>query len=107
MRRRTILWATTALLFPGMVWAHGPTRQNVTLTADVAASPWEVWAVVGNFDDMSWHPAVFATQGNGGNEINATRLLTLGQEGGPTIVEIPCKYSDETMNYSYRITGRG
>ena len=104
MRRRTILWATTALLFPGMVWAHGPTRQNVTLTADVAASPWEVWAVVGNFDNMSWHPAVFTTHGNGGNEINATRLLTLGQEGGPTIDEIPCKYSDKTMSYSYRIT---
>ncbi|NOD30217.1 MULTISPECIES: SRPBCC family protein [Ruegeria] len=104
MNRRFLLAATTALLVPGPVWAHGPTRQKVTLTAEVAASPEEVWAVVGNFDDMSWHPAVFATEGNGGNAIDATRLLTLGQEGGPTINEILYKYSAEKMSYSYRIT---
>lgn len=104
MDRRTLLVTTAALLVPGMVWAHGPTRQKVTLTTEVAASPEEVWAVVGNFDDMSWHPAVFSTEGNGGNEIDATRLLTLGQEGGPTIDEILYKFSDEKMSYSYRIT---
>lgn len=104
MNRRTLLVTTAALLVPGMVWAHGPTRQKVTLTTEVAASPEEVWAVVGKFDDMSWHPAVFSTEGSGGNEIDATRLLTLGQEGGPTIDEILYKFSDEKMSYSYRIT---
>lgn len=104
MNRRLLLAATTALLVPGLGWAHGPTRQKVTLSAEVAASPEEVWAVVGNFDDMSWHPAVFATEGTGGNAIDATRVLTLGQEGGPTINEILYKYSEDKMSYSYRIT---
>lgn len=84
--------------------AHGPTRQKVTLTQEVAAPPAEVWAAIGNFQDMSWHPAVFSTNGEGGNAIDATRLLTLGQDGGPTIAEVLYKFSDEKMSYSYRIT---
>lgn len=104
MKRRTFLAATAAAVVPAVVRAHGPTRQKVTLTAEVAAPPDEVWAAIGNFDDMSWHPAVFSTEGNGGNAIDATRLLTLGQEGGPTIAEVLYKFSDEKMSYSYRIT---
>ncbi|POF27987.1 SRPBCC family protein [Roseibium marinum] len=84
--------------------AHGPTRQKVTLTQEVAAPPAEVWALIGNFQDMSWHPAVFASTGEGGNAIDATRVLTLGQDGGPTISEVLYKFSDEKMSYSYRIT---
>lgn len=104
MKRRTFLAATAAAMVPVAVRAHGPTRQKVTLTAEVAAPPEEVWTAIGNFDDMSWHPAVFSTEGNGGNAIDATRLLTLGQDGGPTIDEVLYKYSDEKMSYSYRIT---
>lgn len=104
MKRRTFLATAGLALIPAAGWAHGPTRQKLTLTAEVAAPPQEVWAVIGNFQDMSWHPAVFSSTGSGGNEIDATRLLTLGQEGGPTIAEILYKFSDEKMSYSYRIT---
>ena len=111
MKKRTFLTAmAAAALLPGLVLAHGPTRQKVTLTTEVAADPAEVWAAIGNFQDVSWHPAVHATTGENGNDIDATRLLTLGQEGGPTIAEVLYKYSDEKMSYSYRITeveGRG
>ncbi len=91
-------------LFPAISTAHGPTRQKVTMTQKVAAPPDKVWAVIGNFQDMSWHPAVYSTKGEKGNEIDATRVLTLGEEGGPTISEILYKFSDEKMSYSYRIT---
>ncbi len=92
------------LILPGLAFAHGPSRQKVTLSVDVAAAPADVWAVIGNFQDMSWHPAVFSTTGEGGNDIDATRVLTLGQEGGPTISEVLYKYDAEKMTYSYRIT---
>lgn len=95
--------AVTALSAPSAE-AHGPTRKKITVTTTVAASPDEVWAAIGNFQDMSWHPAVFSTTGEGGNEIDATRVLTLEKEGGPTISEILYKYSDEKRSYSYRIT---
>jgi hypothetical protein len=38
------------------------------------------------------------------NDIDATRQLVLGAEGGPTIDEVLYKYSAEKMSYSYRIT---
>jgi carbon monoxide dehydrogenase subunit G len=105
MRRRNfVLGAGLAALVPTLALAHGPTRQKVTLTAEVAADPAEVWAAIGNFQDMSWHPAVHSSTGENGNEIDATRLLVLGAADGPTIDEILYKYSDEKMSYSYRIT---
>ena len=58
-----------ALAFVPMVAnAHGPTRQKVTITQDVAAPPAEVWAYIGDFQDMSWHPAVHKTDGSNGDE---------------------------------------
>lgn len=104
MRILTLLAMLAGLILPQTVLAHGPTRQKVTLTTEVAAAPADVWAVVGDFQDMSWHPAVHSSTGAGGNEIDATRLLTLGAEGGPTIAEVLYKFSAEKMSYSYRIT---
>lgn len=104
MKRRSLLMATAGLtLMPALALAHGPTRQKVTLTAEVPAAPAEVWEAIGNFQDMSWHPAVHSTEGENGNEIDATRVLTLGEEGGPTISEILYKYDADKMTYSYRI----
>ena len=96
--------AAAAIALPGLAEAHGPTRQKVTLTQEVAAPPAEVWDTIGDFQDMSWHPVVFSSTGEGGNEIDATRVLTLGEEGGPTISEVLYKYDPEKMSYSYRIT---
>ncbi len=101
------LAVAVALAFvPILANAHGPTRQKVTITQEVNASPEDVWAHIGNFQDMSWHPAAFKTDGSNGNEIDATRLITLAEEGGPTIAEILYKYSDteKKRSYSYRIT---
>ncbi|MQW89021.1 SRPBCC family protein [Sinorhizobium saheli] len=95
---------TFLLILPALAEAHGPTRQKLTLSVDVAAAPDAVWAVIGNFQDMSWHPAVFSTAGKGGNAVDATRVLTLEEAGGPTISEVLYKYDAAKMSYSYRIT---
>lgn len=105
MKKRVFLGACLALAaIPSLAWAHGPTRQKITVTTEVAADPAEVWATVGNFQDMSWHPAVHSSTGENGNAIDATRVLSLGAADGPTISEILYKFSDEKMSYSYRIT---
>lgn len=105
MRPIRNLWlAVLLVLLPTLALAHGPTRQKVTLSVDVAAAPEAVWAVIGNFQDMSWHPAVFSTTGENGNEIDATRVVTLGAEGGPTIAETLTKFDAAKMSYSYMIT---
>ena len=65
--------------------AHGPTRRKVKETVEINAPAAKVWAVVGNFQDMSWLPPVEKTEGKGGNEVKATRTLTL--KGGATVDE--------------------
>lgn len=104
MRYLKFLLLMIGLILPAVAQAHGPTRQKITVTTEVAAAPAEVWAVIGDFQDMNWHPAVHATTGDGGNDIDATRLLRLGAADGPTISEVLYKYSAEKMSYSYRIT---
>ncbi len=109
MKRRNLLAGMAVIcLAPSLAWAHGPSRQKVTETIDVSASPEEVWAVIGDFQDMSWHPAVASTEGEGGNEIDATRKLTLKGEDGEAnpdaiLNELLYKYDAEKMSYSYRI----
>lgn len=107
MNRRTLLMTgAAAALLPGAALAHGPTRQKLTTSVEVAAEPADVWAVIGDFQDMSWHPAVVTQTGEGGNEIDATRVLYLSDQGdaGPKIAEVLYKYDATKMTYSYRIT---
>ena len=107
MKRRTMLQAAlVAAALPTLALAHGPTRQKVTLTTELAAEPAEVWAAIGDFQDLTWHPAVVSQEGEGGNEIDATRALYLSDQGadGPKIDEILYKYDADKMTYSYRIT---
>lgn len=91
----------TPLLTPSAE-AHGPTRKKITETIEINAPPEKVWAVIGNFQDMSWHPAVVKQEGKGGDAIDATRRLTLPNDG--TIDEVLVKYDAAKMSYSYRIT---
>ena len=104
MRLFSIIAAFAVVMLAMPADAHGPTRQKVVIKTTVAASPAEVWAAIGDFQDMSWHPAVAKTTGDNGNTIDATRVLRLGAEDGPEIKEVLYKFSDEKMSYSYRIT---
>jgi carbon monoxide dehydrogenase subunit G len=101
--RMVIAGAVAALvaLAPLAAEAHGPTRRKVEEKVVVNAPPDKVWAVVGNFQDMSWLPPVEKTEGQGGNEVKATRTLTL--KGGATVEEELYKYSAEQKSLSYRI----
>lgn len=102
MRRRALGLLVAVAMLPFAAEAHGPTRQKMTETVEINAPPAKVWAAIQNFGDMSWHPAVAKTEGQGGNAIDATRKLTL--QGGGTIDEVLYKYDATAMSYSYRIT---
>jgi len=96
---------TLALMLPVMAAsvadAHGPTRQKVTETVTLDAPVDKVWEVIGNFQDMSWHPAIAKTEGKGGNDAGATRVLTTGDGG--LIKESLDKYDTEKRMIKYRI----
>jgi hypothetical protein len=97
----TILGAILGLL-PIAALAHGPSRQKVTETIEINAPVDKVWAVVGNFQDMSWLGIVAKTEGKGGNDLNATRTLTL--KNGGIVEEQLDKYSAENHTLAYEIT---
>lgn len=104
---RLVRFALAALLplavaAPVPVSAHGPTRQKVVETVEISLPPDKVWEKVGNFQDMSWHPAFAKTEGTGGNEAGATRVLTLA--AGGTINETLTKYDAGARAMSYEIT---
>lgn len=82
--------------------AHGPTRQKTEQKIEINAPAEKVWAVVGNFQDMSWLSLVEKTEGTGGNEKGAKRTLTL--KGGAKIEEELNQFAADKMMYSYRIT---
>ncbi|WP_334146493.1 SRPBCC family protein [Hyphomicrobium sp.] len=89
-------------LMPLAASAHGPTRQKVVETVEINAPADKVWAAIGDFQDMSWHPAIKKTEGTGGNDVGATRTLTL--DGGGQIFEKLTKYNAEGKVLGYEIT---
>jgi hypothetical protein len=102
MVRAFAFWFCLVATFPFAASAHGPTRQKVVSSIEINAPVDKVWAVVGNFQDMSWHPAFKKTEGKGGNEAGATRVLTV--ESGGQIFEKLSKYDAEVRSLSYEIT---
>jgi len=84
--------------------AHGPTRQKVTQTVDIARTPDQVWAIVGDFDSIArWHPLIASSPADHGNEIGSKRTLTLKAEGEPHFDEELVKYDAAAHSYQYRI----
>ncbi len=84
---------------PQLASAHGPTRQKVTESVEINAPAAKVWAVVGNFQDMSWVDDVAKTTGTGGNTSSATRVVTLKNSG--TLTQDLTRYQPDQMRYGY------
>jgi hypothetical protein len=75
--------AGACLLAAGPALGHGPTRQKLDFAVEVNAPPDKVWAVIGDFHDLSWVPAVLRVTGPGGNDPSAAkRDVTLKSGGG-------------------------
>lgn len=93
-------------LVPALAVAHGPSRQKVERSVTVAAPADKVWAFIADFCAIEkWHPAVAKCEGQGGNEVGATRVLTLNDAAsGPKVHEQLTKYDASKMMYKYKIT---
>ncbi|NOQ16131.1 MAG: SRPBCC family protein [Methyloprofundus sp.] len=100
--KKISLLAFFLFLFSAVSYAHGPVRGKMTATVDIEASADEVWDIIKNFDDMSWHPGIAGTDAEGGNKKGATRVLTLADGG--TVTEFLKKYDAKKMSYTYKIT---
>ena len=80
-------------------WAHGPTRQKLELSVDIAAPPAKIWTVIGNFHDLSWVPAVASVTGPGGNDPDTAKRDVILKSGGAWQAEELSDY--DAAKYSY------
>lgn len=102
---RIVLLLLACLLYAGQTLAHGPSRLKVEETVVVKAPAAKVWALIADFCAIEkWHPGIAKCTGTGGNEVGATRVLTVAAEGNPQISEELQKYDAAAMTYKYKIT---
>lgn len=101
MKKKFLIITALLSLFTASVYAHGPVRQKAEEKITINAPAEKVWSIIKNFGDMSWHPEIFNTTIQGGNDKGAIRVLTL-KDGG-TITEELKKYDENKMTYAYKI----
>jgi hypothetical protein len=103
--RRAIVAVGLSLVSAGLVsapaFAHGPSRQKVVEKIEIDAPADKVWAIVGNFQDLSWLPPVAKIEGSGGNAVDAKRKITL--KSGGVIDESVTKYEPDSKTIAYKI----
>lgn len=102
MKKITLIVSALLFMFAAAVQAHGPVRGKLTATIEIDAPADQVWAVIKNYHDMSWLPAVASTKGEGDNKKGAIRVLAL--KNGGTITEKLKSYKEDKMSYKYKIT---
>lgn len=73
-------------------------------SVEINASADKIWATVGHFGDMSWHPAIGKTEVTSGkaDEAGATRTLTFNGGGG--VKEVLTGFDEGGMLMEYEIT---
>jgi mxaD protein len=86
--------------------AHAAIDETIRVkeSIEINAPADKVWAKVGNYGDMSWHPAIAKTEVVEGKatEVGAKRVLTL-QDGGK-VNETLTTYDAAGMTMKYEIT---
>jgi mxaD protein len=102
MKKTTFVASIALFMFSAIAAAHGPVRQKLDEEIQINAAPEKVWALIKDYDNMSWHPGVAGVKGDGSNKKGAIRVLTL-KDGG-TITEELKKYDEKAMEYAYKIT---
>jgi hypothetical protein len=98
--------AASLAFFAALATLSGPARAGdlqVVSSIEVKASPAEVWAFIGGFDNLQgWHPAVESSKMTGSpTTVGSTRVLSL--KGGGEITEELTSYSSSAMRYTYKI----
>ncbi len=102
MKKISLFISLALVFFATAATAHGPVRGKLTLTLTVDAPADQVWNVISNYDDMSWHPSISNTTADKGNDKGSVRVLTL--DDGGTITEELKAYKADKMSYKYKIT---
>ncbi|MDY8109027.1 SRPBCC family protein [Fulvimarina sp. 2208YS6-2-32] len=97
MSRHLLSIAAAFVIVPSLAFAHGPTRQKTSESIEINAAPDKVWAVLGEFSDMSWHPQVTSVKATDGNNKGSIRTITYAS--GETMEEELSRYDADKMRF--------
>lgn len=97
MSRRLMSIAAAFVVIPSLALAHGPTRQKTSQSIEINAAPDKVWAVLGDFTDMSWHPRVESVEATDGS--NKGSLRTITYTSVETMEEELSRYDADRMRF--------
>ncbi|MEN3794163.1 SRPBCC family protein [Fulvimarina sp. MAC3] len=97
MSRRLLSIAAACVVIPSIAFAHGPTRQKTSESIEINAAPEKVWAVLGDFTDMSWDPLVESVEATDGNNKGSVRTITY--KSGETMEEELSRYDADRMRF--------
>jgi mxaD protein len=101
MKKIVVIIAALMCLAITSAQAHGPTRQIAVFKATIDASTDQVWAIIKNFDDLSWHPEVVSVdEAHDTNNKGATRTLTL--KTGGQVTQVLKKHDSKTMKMKFK-----
>lgn len=81
--------------------AHGPSRKKVTREVVFDATPEEVWAVIGAFDDLSWDPMIGSVAVEGTEIKPGTKRIVTWANGQRTTEQLT-KWKPEERLYGFR-----
>ena len=97
------LVALLVAVLPAFASAHGPSRKKEIATFELNAPAEKVWAILGNYGDMTWHPDIAKSEAKGNMEPDvATRVLTL--KDGKIIHDGLLGYEPDRMFISFMTT---
>lgn len=88
------------VLAPALAFAHGPSRKKEITTIEIDAPIAKVWAIVGNYGDMSWNPAIAATEATGGTEVDVAKRKLTFKTGG-IFTDTLTKYEPDQYTISF------
>lgn len=97
MFRQFATIAAAFVIIPSIALAHGPTRQKVSESVEIDATPEQVWSVLGDFSDMSWHPRVESVEATDGTNVGSLRTITY--TSGETMEEELSRYDADRFRF--------
>ena len=99
MTKMMMALTTCLALVAGAAQAHGPVRLKTEQTVTLNAPVGEVWAVIGDFEDMSWFPGVASITATGTDKgATRTRIMDDGQTVQEELLKIqPEKFAISTL----------
>ena len=88
-------------LLPALAFAHGPSRKKEITTIEINVPPEKVWEIVGNYRDMSWHPAIAKTEADPGEYKKEVTKRKLTFKNGAVFTDTLTRYEPEARTIAF------